>query len=56
MKGYSQEKHRDMENGSQVLFTAPAFIHFVSRHAQVLQEFVKAWEDENNHGQHSIFE
>lgn len=41
------------KEGSSVLFTAPGLIRFVSRHAQVLQELVKAWKDENKHGQHS---
>lgn len=41
------------KGGSGALFAAPGFAHFVSRHAEVLQELVKAWKDENNQGQHS---
>lgn len=45
---YIQEKIETQRGGSQVLFTAPGFIHFVLR--QVLQELAMAWKDENKHG------
>lgn len=41
------------KGGSGALFAAPGFAHFVARHAEVLQQLVKAWKDENNQGQHS---
>lgn len=41
------------KGGSEALFAAPGFAHFVSRHAEVLQELVKTWKDENKQGQHS---
>lgn len=40
------------KEGPQVLFTALGFIHFVSRHTQVLQKLVKAWKDKNKQSQH----
>lgn len=48
-KNISRRSIETQKEGSQVLFTAPGFIHFVLR--QVLQELMRAWKDENKHGQ-----